>query len=96
MRLVGATNTFIKMPFIIEGMIIGLISALLAFGGLWIAYNYATQFIMQSPSSWLEIAIGKMIDFRDIAYRMLAGFAIGGAGLGVIGANLFIRRHLKV
>lgn len=96
MRLVGATNTFIKMPFIIEGMIIGLISALLAFGGLWIAYNYATQFMMQSPSSWLEVAIGKMIDFRDIAYRMLAGFAIGGAGLGVIGANLFIRRHLKV
>ena len=35
MRLVGATNTFIKMPFIIEGMLIGLISALIAFGLLW-------------------------------------------------------------
>lgn len=96
MRLVGATNTFIKMPFIIEGILIGLISALIAFGGLWVLYNYATQFIMENPSSWLEIAIGKMIDFKDIAHYMLAGFAIGGAGLGVIGSNLFIRKHLKV
>lgn len=96
MRLVGATNTFIKMPFIIEGMLIGLISALIAFGLLWVLYNYATQFIMTNPSSWLEVAIGNLINFKDIAYYMLAGFAIGGAGLGVIGSNLFIRRHLKV
>ena len=96
MRLVGATNTFIKMPFIIEGMLIGLISALIAFGGLWVAYNYATQFIMTNPSSWLEIAIGRLINFKDIAHYMLAGFAIGGCGLGIIGSNLFIRRHLKV
>ena len=53
MRLVGATNTFIKMPFIIEGMLIGVISALIAFGLLWVAYNYATQFVMTNPSSWL-------------------------------------------
>ena len=96
MRLVGATNTFIKMPFIIEGMLIGLISALIAFGLLWVLYNYATQFIMATPSSWLEIAIGRLINFKDIATYMLAGFAIGGAGLGIIGSNLFIRRHLKV
>ena len=61
MRLVGATNTFIKMPFIIEGMLIGVISALIAFGLLWVAYNYATQFVMTNPSSWLEIAIGRLI-----------------------------------
>ena len=96
MRLVGATNTFIKMPFVIEGILIGLISALIAFGGLWVAYNYATQFIMTNPSSWLEIAIGRLINFKDIASYMLAGFAIGGAGLGMIGSNLFIRKHLKV
>lgn len=96
MRLVGATNTFIKMPFIIEGTLIGLISALIAFGGLWVLYNYATQFIMTSPSSWLEIAIGRLINFKDIAGYMLAGFAAGGAGLGIIGSNLFIRKHLKV
>ena len=96
MRLVGATNTFIKMPFIIEGMLIGLISALIAFGGLWVAYNYATQFIMTNPSSWLEIALGRLINFNDLAQYLLAGVAIGGCGLGIIGSNLFIRRHLKV
>ena len=46
---------------------------------------------MTNPSSWLEVAIGNLINFKDIAYYMLAGFAIGGAGLGVIGSNLFIR-----
>lgn len=96
MRLVGATNTFIKMPFIIEGMLIGVISALIAFGLLWVAYNYATQFVMTNPSSWLEIAIGRLIDFKQIAPYMLAGFAAGGAGLGVVGSSLFIRKHLKV
>lgn len=96
MRLVGATNTFIKMPFIIEGILIGLISAMIAFGGLWVVYNYATRFIMENPSSWLEIAVGKLINFKDIATYMLAGFAIGGAGLGAVGSSLFIRKHLKV
>ena len=89
MRLVGATNTFIKMPFIIEGMLIGLISALIAFGGLWVAYNYATQFIMTNPSSWLEIAIGSLINFKYIAHYMLAGFHSGGCGQGMHGEALW-------
>ena len=96
MRLVGATNSFIKMPFIIEGILIGLISALVAFGGLWVLYNYATRFIMENPSSWLEIAIGRLVSFEDIAPYMLGGFALGGSGLGVVGSCLFIRKHLKV
>ena len=95
MRLVGATNTFIKMPFIIEGILIGLISAMIAFGGLWLLYNYATRFIMESPSSWLEIAVGRLISFEQLAPYMLGGFALGGSGLGIVGSCLFIRRHLK-
>ena len=51
---------------------------------------------MTNPSSWLEIAIGRLIDFKQIAPYMLAGFAAGGAGLGVVGSSLFIRKHLKV
>lgn len=96
MKLVGATNTFIKLPFVIEGMLIGLISALLAFGFLWVAYDYAMQYMTQNPTTWLEIAANNLIDFKDISYYMMAGFAIAGSGLGIIGSSLFIRKHLKV
>lgn len=96
MKLVGATNTFIKLPFVIEGMLIGLISALLAFGFLWVAYDYAMQYMTQNPTTWLEIAANNLIDFKDISYYVMAGFAIAGSGLGIIGSSLFIRKHLKV
>lgn len=96
MKLVGATNTFIKLPFIIEGMLIGLISALVAFGFLWVAYDYAMQYLSQNPTSWLEIAATNLLAFKDIAWYMLAGFAVAGSGLGVLGSGLFIRKHLKV
>lgn len=95
MRLVGATNTFIKLPFIIEGMLIGLISASLAFGLLWVVYDYAMQYMTQNPSTWLELASSNLVNFKDISYYMLGGFACGGGVLGIVGSSLFIRKHLK-
>lgn len=96
MRLVGATNTFIKLPFIIEGMIIGVLSATIAFGLLWVAYDYAMQYLTANPSTWIDLAADSFINFKDIALRMYAGFAGAGAGFGIIGSCLFIRKHLRV
>ena len=50
---------------------------------------------LEARVRWPHEVVGRD-GFKDFAYFMLAGFAIGGAGLGVIGSNLFIRRHLKV
>lgn len=96
MKLVGATDTFIRMPFVIEGILIGLISALVAFGLLWLGYNYAIQMIAENSSSWLKVAAENLIPFESVAMYLLGGFSIGGAGMGMIGSGIFIRKHLKV
>lgn len=96
MRLVGATNTFIKMPFIIEGMLIGLISALIAFGLLWVLYNYATQFIMTNPSSWLEVAIGNRLTLRLLLITCWRALPSAAQVWASSAATSLSCRHLKV
>ena len=96
MKLVGATDTFIRMPFVIEGILIGLISALMAFALLWLGYDYAIKMVLENTSSWLKVASDSLIPFESVAVHLLAGFSIGGAGMGMIGSGIFIRKHLKV
>lgn len=96
MKLVGATDTFIRLPFMIEGILIGLIAAMLAFGILWFGYDYAIQAIEITTSSWLSIGPDSLVDFEDIAMYMLGFFAIMGSGIGMFGSVTFVRKHLKV
>ena len=56
MKYVGATDSFIRLPFLVEGVIIGLLSALLAFGLLWIAYYYLLDWMGNATSSWIQLA----------------------------------------
>ena len=96
MKYVGATDAFIRFPFMVEGMIIGLISALLSFGVLWVGYEYVIQWIGQAPSSWLQLVHQNLISFSDIALRMFFGFAAAGVGFGMAGSLFFVGRYLKV
>lgn len=96
MKLVGATNTFIRLPFIIEGILIGVLAALMAFGLLWGGYAYAIQMVAENTSSWLEIAADNLIQFEDVALFMLGTFITMGAGIGMVGSIVFVRKHLRV
>lgn len=97
MKLCGATNTFIILPFVIEGILIGLISASLAFFALWGGYAYAVKWLGESSAvSWMGSALQHVIDFRTIAPVLATGFFGAGALLGAIGSVIFIRKHLKV
>lgn len=96
MKYVGATDSFIRLPFLVEGVIIGLCSALLAFGLLWVGYYYLMDWMSTATSSWLQLAYQNLIRFEDIAYRMLGGFCGAGAAFGVAGALFFVGRYLKV
>jgi cell division transport system permease protein len=96
MRLVGATNWFIRWPFVLEGFITGLIGAVLAAGFVWTG-NWAL-------SNWLK---GSDIDFLDIKIfsmwwqsgswplGLLPTLAILGALLGAVGSLVALRRYLK-
>ena len=96
MKLVGATDTFIRLPFMIEGILIGVIAALIAFGLLWAGYGYAIEAVAENTSTWLAIASDNLIQFEDVALYLLGAFSATGAGIGVVGSMIFIRKHLNV
>lgn len=95
MKYVGATDGFIRFPFIIEGFVLGLISALFSYLLLWYGYNYLLEWLRANPGS-LASVLGSLVPFAQIARKMLLGFLVGGVGIGVIGSSLFINKHMNV
>lgn len=96
MKYVGATDAFIRLPFFVEGFLIGLLSALVSFGLLWVGYNYILDVIAQNPSTWMTQVYSNLILFEDIALNMLGWFAGGGVFIGVFGSMFFVNKYLKV
>jgi cell division transport system permease protein len=91
MKLVGATNWFVRLPFMLEGMICGLIGAVLSIGLLWLAYDLLLRDWLQSASS-VSSAEVKALSFWLLALLLVAA----GAGLGALGSGLTMRRFLRV
>lgn len=90
MRLVGASNGFIRGPFLMEGLIQALIGALCAIGCLELLHHVAMPKLMESLS-FLAINIAPIY-----YYYIYGGLAIIGVVIGVVGSMLAMRRHLKV
>ncbi len=89
MKAVGATNAFIRIPFVVEGMIIGLLSALLAEGLLYFCYRVATETIISTLGTTDIVAYG------DMAWLLLLVFAGIGLFAGVIGSVIMISKYLR-
>lgn len=96
MKFVGATDTFIRLPFVVEGLLLGLLSAVLSFGILWGGYNSLVNWLSKDPVSWFTVMVENMILFKDIALPLFAAFAVMGIGIGTIGSMIFVRKYLKV
>lgn len=89
MKAVGATNSFIRLPFIIEGVMIGLVSALISMGILYFCYRVAIEAICN--------ALGNMeaISFLSVSPIILGVFALIGTLSGVLGSLIMIRKYLR-
>lgn len=96
MRYVGATNSFIRLPFIVEGICLGIISAAVAYLIIWGGYSYFMTSFMDSATSWIQSAFSSIIPFEQIALKLAVFFFSAGVGLGVIGSLVSIRNHIKV
>lgn len=89
MRYVGATGWFITLPFIFEGIIIGLFSSIIAFFVEKFAYSYVERSVMA------DLDMIKMIPFAELDVKVLLGFALVGVLTGVIGSCISISKYLK-
>lgn len=96
MKYVGATDAFIRLPFLMEGMIIGLTAAILAFLILGAGYTYLIQWMNQRLGDYLGIFFNNAIAFGDVALYVFGAFTGLGIAVGVVGSGLFIGRYLRV
>ncbi|MCL2569134.1 MAG: ABC transporter permease [Oscillospiraceae bacterium] len=92
MRMVGATNWFIRWPFIFQGFILGLTGAALAFGIQWGIYGILADLIMRVSGGHLI----QVVSFASIADMMIMLFLGTGFVVGTIGSVIAIRNYLKV
>ncbi len=91
MKYVGATDWFIRWPFIIEGMIIGMIGAMVSVLLVSLGYEGLTTLMTA-----LNIAFVKFIPFGNIASWFIIVFILLGIALGALGSLISVRKHLKV
>ena len=92
MKMVGAGNGFIRMPFVVEGVVLGLTGSLLAFFIEWALYGLMCQRLMTGLVSQL-VAI---IPFTTLLLPVLLVFVIVGVLIGCFGGLIAIRNYLKV
>lgn len=92
MKMCGATNGFVRWPFVFEGMILGLFGAVLAFFLQWGVYALISGAIGSSDT----IQLITVLPFRGMALRVLGVFAGTGLVIGTGGSVLAIRKFLQV
>ena len=92
MKMVGATNAFIRLPFVIEGMVLGLLGGILAFFIQWGIYELISGNVMAGiAGSFIEV-----LPFTSLMYPVLAVFLGTGFLVGTFGGVIAIRNYLKV
>lgn len=92
MRYIGATNKFIKKPFVIEGAIMGLVSALISFMLISIAYVVIYARIPKVGSS---LGLFGFIPYSSLWWIILAIYVVLGLFIGILGSSISIKKYLK-
>ena len=89
MKAVGATDSFVRIPFVVEGMLIGLVSALIAEGVLYLWYRVATETIIAT------LGTTDIVYYSDVAWWLLLVFIGIGIFAGVLGSVIMISKYLR-
>ena len=94
MKYIGATDFFVRAPFVIEGMMIGAVGALIPVGILYVLYEKVIEYIMLRFS-----ILTKLLSFLPVEIifnTLLPASIIMGVGMGFLGSVTTVRKHLKV
>ncbi|MBE6788100.1 MAG: ABC transporter permease [Ruminococcaceae bacterium] len=96
MKYVGAKNGFIRMPFLVEGMILGFSAALAAFIIVWSLYERLYMGIESDANSWINSLTSSLIPFENVIWKLVSAYLVTGVAIGGFGSLISIRKHLKV
>jgi cell division transport system permease protein len=95
MKLIGATDSFVRAPFIVEGLLLGLIGSLIPLAILFFAYERIMAWLL-NRFGVLNTISGSLPSVVEV-FNVLAPIGIAlGLGIGLIGSSITVRRHLKV
>ena len=89
MKAVGATDAFVRIPFVVEGVLIGIISALIAEGLLYFCYRVATETIITT------LGTSEIVKYGDVALWLLLVFIGIGVFAGILGSVIMISKYLR-
>ena len=92
MKMVGATNGFIRLPFMVEGFTLGMLGAGLAFGLEWVLYDAMIQKIAAVDS----LQLFSFVAFQELLIPMVATFGAAGLFVGIVGSWTSIRKFMNV
>ena len=92
MKMVGATDSFIRLPFVVEGFILGILGAAVAFFLEWGLYDFLEQKITTIDT----LQLITIVPFREVIELVAIAYAVTGFIIGVVGSLLSIRKFLKV
>ena len=94
MKYIGATDFFVRSPFVIEGMLIGVIGAMIPIGVIYVLYNKVIEYILTRFA-----VLTKLLTFlpvETIFSTLLPMSIIMGVGIGFLGSITTVRKHLRV
>ncbi len=94
MKYVGATNSFIRWPFLVEGIIIGIIAAILTLVIVGVLYDFVIKSI--ETSNVLQKMGITLLQFIEIAKPVAIVYAVLGIGVGIIGSSVSMKKYLEV
>ncbi len=92
MKMVGATNGFIRLPFVVEGFLLGMVGAALAFGLEWLMYDALVMRLAEVDT----LKLFSFVPFTQLLWPMVATFAAAGMFVGMVGSWTSIRKFMDV
>lgn len=96
MKYVGATNSFIRIPFFVEGMITGFLAGCTALVITWFGYDSLVGLLTGQTDILSVIGMGSIISFRSLAWKVAVAYLLAGTFFGACGSMISMRKHLNV
>lgn len=94
MKYIGATDFFVRSPFVIEGMLIGVIGAMIPIGIIYVLYNRIIEYIMVKFSMLTRLL--SFLPVEEVFHILLPVSVLMGVGIGFLGSITTVRKHLRV